>query len=816
MKKKLFYLFLIVLFVSSGTSCFAQSAVYQFAGNLESYKKVDHVFEGRLNNGSVRIAFLKDVGFRIRYSFSGKFGPLFSYATVNSLPHEEDIKIDDNVNVLLLKAGNEILRIQKSPFRISYESDAGYQFMDDSFGAGHEKGRICHIVKRKPNETYYGLGERPYGMNRAGTTFTLWNTDHGGYNWGAEPLYQSYPFYIGLADNKAYGVFYDNSYKTTFDFGGQLKTHIGYYSEGGELCYYVFFGPDIKEVLQRYTRLTGRATLPPKWALGYQQSRYSYYPDKELYMLANQFRKQDIPCDVFYLDIDYMHGYRDFTWNKEYFPHPSGMLSKLKNQGFKVVTIIDPGIKKDSTYSVYNSGLEKDLYVKYPDGSNYVGDVWPGKVVFPDFSKQVTRTWWGDLSNDWEQKGVSGIWIDMNEPAVFGGKTMPDIAVFDNDGNETDHSEMHNIYGLMEAKATYEGLLKHQPNKRPFVLTRAGFSGIQRYAAMWTGDNVARWQDVALTIPMIMGTGLAGEPFDGFDIGGFGGSPSGELYMRFLQIGALMPFCRTHSSKGTISQEPWDYGHMYTYINKKLIQFRYKILPVLYTSFYEHTQTGSPIIRPLVWEYQNDPKTYNINDQFMLGDHLMAAPVIREGTNSRQLYLPKGEWYEFFNDSTYSGGKHITVNAPIRAVDTYNKIYTHPLKGLPLFVQAGSVIPMQEVQQYVGEKHITSMTLRVYNGGSQKSELYEDDGESQEYRKGRYRLTTFITKSDKKYLDIDLSREGNYSGAVTSFDVQVHGLDKAPRTTRVDGKRVDANYDSKTDILEFKISADMKNIRIRK
>ncbi|HKI44872.1 MAG TPA: TIM-barrel domain-containing protein [Balneolales bacterium] len=810
--------FVLILFLAAGcVSTFAQSGVYRFAGNLRSYKKVDNVVEVRLDNAKVRIAYLKGVGFRIRYSFTGKFGPMLSYATVEDMPPKENIKIEKNVSALLLKAGDEILRIQRSPFRITYESADGDQFMKDSFGAGHQGDKICHMVQRDQDEVYYGLGERPYQMNRAGATFTLWNTDHGGYLSGStDPLYQSYPFYIGLANNKAYGVFYNNSYKTTFDFGGQLKTHIGYYSEGGELCYYVIYGPGIKEVLQKYTRLTGRAPLPPKWALGYQQSRYSYYPAEELKLIARQFRARKIPCDVLYLDIDYMHGYRDFTWNKNFFPHPTKMLSELKKEGFKVVTIIDPGIKKDSTYSVYNSGLEKNLYVKYPNGTNYTGVVWPGKVAFPDFSKNETDTWWGNLVYNWEQKGVSGVWLDMNEPSVFGGKTMPDIVLFNNDGHETSHLQMHNIYGLLEAKATYNGMMRHEPNKRPFILTRAGFSGTQRYAAMWTGDNVARWQDVGLTMPMVMAEGLAGEPFDGFDIGGFGGSPTGELYMRFLQIGVLMPFCRTHSSKGTVEQQPWDYGHMYTFINTKLIRFRYKILPDLYTAFYEHTQTGSPIIRPLVWDFQNDPSTYNINDQFMLGDHLMAAPVIHQGENNRTLYLPKGEWYGFFNDSTYSGGREITVPAPIRAVDTYNKIYTHPLQGLPLFVQAGSVIPMQEVQQYIGQKHITSMTLRVYNGASAKSELYEDDGHTQDYRHGQYRLTTFMTKSDNDHLDIDLKRDGTYTGGVSTFDVKVIGLHHAPQSTTVDGKSVDAHYDSDTGILEFKISADANSIAIQK
>ena len=511
-----------------------------------------------------------------------------------------------------------------------------------------------------------------------------------------------------------------------------------------------------------------------------------------------------------------MHGYRDFTFNKSFFPHPEQMFAKLKKEGIKIVTIVDPGIKKDSTYWVYNEGLKKNLYVKYPDGSNYVGQVWPGKTVFPDFSDPKTRKWWGDLINQWEDKGISGVWLDMNEPSVFGGKTMPYIAEFDKDGHKASEYEMHNEYGLLEAKATYDGIIKKHPNKRPFMLTRAGFSGTQRYSAMWTGDNVARWQDVALTIPMIIGTGLAGESFDGFDIGGFGGSPTGELYMRFLQIGVLMPFCRTHSSKGTISQEPWDYGHMYTYINKKLIQFRYRMLPYLYTSFYENHKTGAPVVRPLVWNYQDDPHTYNMNDQFMWGDHIMAAPVIKQGMNSRTLYLPKGIWYEFFNNQKYEGGKNIKVYAPIRAVDTYSKTYKHPYAGLPLFVQAGSVIPMQPVQQYVGQKKITNMTLRIYDGASAKSYLYEDDGKTQEYRKGDFRLTTFNTQSTVQHLNIFISMNGAYKSPVTTFTAKVYGLSGAPEKVESNGKSILSKYDAKTNVVTFTVNAKSQEVSIIK
>lgn len=793
-----------------------QNSLYHFVGNLKSYSMRHDVFNAKLQNGAVKIEHLKGVGYRIRYSFTGKFQPLFSYATVDNMPADEPIKVVNKGSYLELRSGNDIVTIQKKPFRLSFSTPQGFNYLKETYGAGHRGLKIAHIVQLKKGTTYYGLGEKASSMVRNNKVFHLWNSDIPSYRMNQDPIYESYPFYIGLLDGKAFGVFYDNSFRTKFDFGGQLKTAVGYYSNGGELRFYVFYGPEIRDVLRKYTDITGRAPMPPKWAMGYQQSRWSYYPDKELYRLAYEFRSRGIPCDALYLDIDYMNGYRDFTWDKNYFPEPERMLKQLKDRGFKVVTIIDPGIKKDSTYSVYTSGLKKDVYVKYPDGSNYIGTVWPGKVTFPDFSNPVTRQWWGKWIAKDIHEGISGIWNDMDEPSVFDGKTMPNFVEFDKDGRKASADEMHNLYGLLMARASYEGFRKAEPNKRPLIITRAAFSGVQRYSSIWTGDNTARWDNVYLTMPMVMSTGLAGEPFAGFDIGGFVGSPSGEMYMRFLQIGVLMPFCRTHTEATTRAQEPWDYGQMYTYINRKFIRFRYKILPVLYTSFYESTLNGSPIIRPLVWKYQNDPKVYNIDDQFMLGDHMMAAPVDKQGMNTRTLYLPEGKWYGFFNNNVYEGGKNITVNAPIDAVNVYNKVFTHPYAGLPLFVQAGSVIPMQPVQQYVGQKKITNMTLRVYAGASQKSYLYEDDGKTQDYRKGVYRFTTFQTESSAQNLKISDTMKGTYPGAVKTFTWEIYGLADKPGSVVVDGSKVNVQYDSKSHILTFQTDAKPLSVKIRK
>lgn len=817
--------FLSLLFLSI-CPAYAQSgsSLFHFAGNMRSYRKIHGGIEARLDNGAVRVVYLKDIGFRVRYSFTGKFQKLFSYATVENNPPAASVSIRNEGSTLMIKGPEESVIVQKKPFRLSFANQSGHVFLSEDEGAGHQGDKIVHIFKKSPHTLYYGLGERPENtMIRNNQTYELWNSDHPSYQDGSEPLYEAYPFYIGMQSGKAFGVFYDNTYKTMFDFGAQLKQDIAFHAAGGQLCFYVFSGPQISKILEEYTNLTGRMHLPPKWALGYQQSRWGYYPDKELERLAYEFRSRGIPCDAFYLDIDYMNGYRIFTWDKRFFPHPSQMLSDLKKKGFKVVTIIDPGVKTDSSYSVYTSGLKDNVYVKLPNGSNYLGDVWPGQVVFPDFSNPKTRVWWGEQFKGLIDDGVSGIWLDMNEPSNFmntrgtyQNKTIPNITVFNKDGIGASALEMHNLYGMNEAMATYKGLRKLEPNKRPFIITRAAYSGIQRYSSMWTGDNTANWTNVSFVEPLVMSVGLAGEPFAGFDIGGFVGSPTGEMYMRFLQIGVLMPFTRTHTERNSVSQSPWNYGRMYEFINKAAIRLRYKLLPYIYTTFYESTQSGSPVVRPLFWKYQQDPKTWYINDQFMLGDHLLAAPVVKKGMNTRTLYLPHDTWYGFFNNKRYEGGKEITVNAPIQAINTYTKEMKHPLAGLPLFAEAGSVIPMQKVLQYVGQEHIDTLKLRTYVGGSTKSEIYQDDGESFNYEHGAYQVTHIQSKDSGSSFDLTFDTKGHYDGAASNYKFNVYGLTQKPGEVTVDGKSVMFSYDAGSNSITFTTPSTIKSVHIEK
>jgi len=806
----------ITMFILSMNSVMAQST-YTFIGSFKSLNTSDNAVTVQAQNGAVKLEYFQDVGFRVRYSFSGKFDKVFSYATVDPMPGRDKLSVDEENERILVTHGNLTAVVHKNPVRLEFRTEDGFTYFKETLGAGHHDGKITEVTNSPKNANYYGLGEKASALNRTGRHFEFWNTDTPGYEMNQDPLYQTYPFYIGLVNKKAFGVYYDNSFHSSFDFSARLDGNVTFASDGGELRFYVFYGPQASDVLKKYTTLTGRTQLPPKWGLGYQQSRWGYYPADEFRRMAYEFRSRHIPCDVLYSDIDYMRGYRVFTWDKSLFPHPQKLLSDLQDKGFKTVVIIDPGVKKDSSYFMYQEGVKNDYFVKLPNGDNYIGRVWPGKTAFPDFSNPDTRDWWSSKYKINMDQGIDGFWNDMDEPSSFGGKTIPNYTVFNKDGHKASALEMHNQYGLLMARSAFEGMKKADPNKRPFIITRAAFSGVQRYSSVWTGDNSAKWDDVYLTMPMIMGLGVSGVPYAGFDIGGFNGSPSGEMYMRFLQIGAFMPFSRSHTVLNSDRQEPWSYGQKYEYINRKLIEYRYQLIPHLYTAFFEHTQDGEPIIRPLFWEYQDDPKTYNIDTQFFFGDNVMVAPVIHQGKNERSLYLPKGNWFRITGDrKEYSGGQNITVPAPINSIDVYDKEYDTPLSGVPVFARGGSVVPMQEVQQYVGQKDIDTAQLHIFTDGSGSSKLYEDSGKGYDYRDGAYRLTRFQTKDLKSEFTVNIQQEGHYSGAYKTFACTVYGLKSKPESVTVDGKNVDYHYNPDKATVTFQAQSDISNIDIKK
>ncbi len=746
--------------------------------------------------GTVRIELLRETGARLRYGFGNDAIPLCSNATVADLPPPAESRFEETEPELRL--ADELVRVtvQKRPLRITVTDAAGHELLRETAGAGagvSRRGRLAHHLTSPPGSRYFGLGEQAAPLERTGRRFELWNTDRFPYRGNGRPLYASFPSYLVLRDGTAHGVFYDNPHRSIFDFRAGRRGRIAWQAEGGELRCYVLPGPWPENVLERYTRLTGRMPLPPRWALGYHQSRWSYYPASELYRLAQEFRQRRIPCDAFHLDIHYMNAYRVFTWSPERFPDPARLIGDLEVEGFKVTAIVDPGVKVDEGYGVYSEGRARDAFVRWPGGHEYVGRSWPGRVMFPDFSCPDTREWWAGLHRALLDAGVRGIWNDMNEPSIFSlRRTMPDVLRFRNDGRGCGHDELHNQYGLLMARATWEGYRRLRPGRRPFVLTRAGFAGVQRYAALWTGDSLATWSHLRLALPMLLGLGLSGVPFVGADIGGFFGSPGAELYTRFLQVGILTPFCRTHSYFRSRPREPWCFGSAHEQAHRELIELRYRLLPHLYSAFWQHARDGRPVMRPLLWEHLNDAAALDVADQFFFGDNLLVAPVVHRSSDERTLYLPAGRWFRFDSGESFTGGTRVTASAP-----RVNPAVSAPgvgLAGLPLFVRAGAVLVMQEIQQYVGERETEELELHVWDGGEARSELYEDAGDGYGHEAGAWRLTRFDVRATPEGLVIGLEREGDPGIGARRFRVLVHGLVGAPSQVLLNGEPIPVEW----------------------
>ena len=791
-----------------------QQAAYIFLGNARGYQRVPAGIMLRADHGVMLIEAIAGVGMRVRVRFSNgppAFPTPHSLATGDTLPRLGVATVREDGDAVVVAGEGVVVRVARHPVRLDMTDAAGHELLRESFGAGTWQGRLAHVTADLPGTRYFGLGEQPTSLARNGSVYPLWNTDRFGYRPGDMPIYSSIPFYLGIKDGVAHGVLYDNPFRADFDFAARLQSSVSYMAEGGidggELRYYVIPGPGLDSTLARYTRLTGRTPLPPLWSLGYHQSRYSYYPDTTVENLAREFRRRDIPADVIHLDIHYMNGYRDFTFSPENFPHPKALIDTLASEGFKVVTIVDPGLKVDSGYPVYRDGLARHAYLTLPDGTPYVGVVWPGKSVFPDFSRAAVRAWWGVQQAALVDVGVRGVWNDMNEPASFGGRTIADIVQFGGDGHPGTHLEYHNQYGTLMARAAFEGFRRLRPARRPFVITRAGYAGVQRYATVWTGDNTSSWEHLRLSLPMILGLGLSGIPFAGSDIGGFIGAPGAELYSRWLQSAALIPFARTHAMIGSPRREPWSYGPVNERANRATIRLRYKMLPALYTAYFQHTERGSPVARPIFWNALADSTALATENEYFLGDHILVAPVVDSGAESRVVYLPEGRWYRMGSDESYEGGKSATVTAPDPLTDGGD---TTGLSGLPVFVRAGAVVPSQAVLSYVGQRRLDTLQLDVYPG-SARSELYEDAGDGYGYLRGESRLTIFTT-SPVPHLTVMIARHGSYSGAST-FAVTVHDID-GPHRAVVDGRVARTAYDARTRQLHFVVPSTASRIEI--
>lgn len=709
---------------------------------------------------------------RVRLAPSGMFAPRRSWAVTRA---DEDwapvaVEIEETEEAIAIATEHLTVQVSRNPCRITCRNAAGLPFAQDSdLGMGWSLQGISAWKTIAANEHFYGFGERTGLLDKLAERQTNWTTDALDYNSLTDEMYQAIPFFIALQPELCYGIFLNSSYWSQFDLGAAKPGTWQMQTRSSELDYYILAGANPAEILLTYSELTGRMPLPPKWSLGYHQCRWSYESETVVNLLAQEFRQRRIPCDVIHLDIDYMQGYRVFTWNQKRFPQPQTLIADLNATGFKVVTIVDPGVKyePEADYAVFDQGMAQDCFVRDVNGKLVHGYVWPDKAVFPDFLRPSVRQWWGEQHRALTDVGVAGIWNDMNEPAL-------DDRPFGDDGNkvafpldapqgdiheQTTHAEAHNLYGLMMAQASHDALQKLRPHDRSFVLTRSGFAGVQRWASVWMGDNQSLWEHLELSLPMLCNMGLSGVPFVGCDIGGFAGNATAELFARWMQVGMLYPLMRGHSALSTAQHEPWVFGDRVEQICREYINLRYQLLPYLYSLFWEASKTGAPILRPLLYHYPNDPRTYALHDQVLLGQSLMAAPVCRPGVEYRAVYLPAGTWYDWWTQEQYEGNTHILAHAP--------------LERMPLYVKAGAIIPMQPVMQYVDQYPVTQLTLKVVPGNGSCT-LYEDDGCSFAYQSGAWLTTTYQVRQTDREVTVEVTaQEGNWTPPARAIAVEL-------------------------------------------
>lgn len=612
------------------------------------------------------------------------------------------------------------------------EEDTELAKLEGHAGGGDEAGHTSAIVKKLGKEdAVYGLGDKPGCLNRRGYVYVNWNTDNPAPHVDSfKSLYKSIPFFMVLGENYCYGIFADNTYKTTFDFGFESSEYYVVSHEKGFLDYYFFPGEKPSDVVKKYTGLTGTTPLFQRWIYGSHQSRWGYCSQDEILGIAEAFEKNEIPCDVIHMDIDYMDGYRVFTFDKERFPDTKALSETLADKGIKLISIIDPGVKKDEAYFMYREGMEMDAFAHDAQGAVYENAVWPGTSVFPDFSREDVRKWWGEKTKILLDHGIRGIWNDMNEPASFRGP-LPDDVKFAAGA----HDEIHNIYGHLMAKATYEGLLEHDNGRRPFVLTRAAYAGSQKYCGGWTGDNHSIWSHLTLSLEQICNLSLCGMAMCGSDIGGFGSDVTPELLVRFYQAAVFAPFFRNHSAVGTRRQEPWLFDEKTRDAVRKTVRLRYRFIPYIYDLARECERTGEPIVRPLVYEYPHDKMVRNICDEYLLGKFALVAPVTVPGKFAREVYLPEGEWYDYETNEKYTGGKYILADAPLDKV--------------PVFIRAGAILPVAE-GNIQSTEDITSENTRILTYPGQGTFIhYEDDNETLAYREGSYNAMEYTLNGEK-------------------------------------------------------------------
>ncbi len=785
-----------------------------------------------------RVVALRDDVLRVTFARDGAFPEDASWAVLtNARRSAVPVTVESSPDQYGFRTGKLVVQIDKGSLQLVVRDQSGAILQQDARPVRFDEDAF-RVYKTMPrDEHYFGLGDKTGPLDRRDEAFTLWNTDAYRFQESTDPLYKSIPYFMTFRAGVAVGVLLDNTWRSSFDFGKETSGVYSFGAADGPLDYYIFYGPTPKKVVQAYAWLTGTPPLPPLWAFGFQQSRYGYMTQARVLEVASRLRADSIPADAIYLDIDYQDRNRPFTVNRAAFPDLSGMVAQLHSENLHVVAITDLHIARlpQQSYFPFDSGVAGDHFVKNPDGTVFSGRVWPGPSVFPDFTRQQSRAWWGTLYRDFHNDGVDGFWNDMNEPSIFdtANKTMPENVIhrIDEPGfklRTATHAEIHDVYGMENSRATFDGLLTLDPNTRPFVLTRATYAGGQRYAATWTGDNSSSWNHLRFTTPMLENLGLSGFAYSGADVGGFAGTPTPELLTKWFEIAAFQPIDRDHTEKGTGDQEPWVGGPEQEAIRRRFIETRYQLMPYMYTIAEEASRTGMPMLRPLFLEF---PKAFqdghpidtdtNASGEFLLGgDLLIAPPPYPDETDSYSVEFPSTDWFDFWTGGKIEVPNSSSMSDPDPPVIPGPKVplsigVTPELTQLPVYVRAGSILPMAPLTQSTNETPKGALTLRVYAGDGCAGELYQDDGKTYEFQHGMYLRAKFSCQVDSEGLHLKIGpHEGSYPAWWKEIRVEIYGVTPKQSELLVNSKRIAQGIEVIRNGAEFVIPDDGKGAEI--
>ncbi len=749
------------------------------AGAFVSSEKIPNGFGIQTSNAYISITAYSPAIIRVRFLKSRDAAIKRHSFAVIALPENNLSLKSASADHLILETDSLLVDVHKDPVRIDFLNKRTGQLLsgdDETLGMAWNGSEVISYRKMFSDEKFLGLGQKTGDLNHRSTTLVNLNNDAYGFKPGTQPMYSTMPFFMGIHDRQVYGIYFDNTYVSTFDFnlGGEEHQYYAFSAEGGEMDYYFFGAPSMAGIISDYTHITGRMTMPPLYGLGYIQSRYSYMSEAEVLNVMKTMRKNSIPCDLIFCDIDYMDSFKVFTWDKTRFPHPDQMVDSLKSMGAHLYVILDPALKIQKGYSLYEEGIRDHRFIRYPNGKPFTGSVWAGPSHYTDFLKPAVRQWWKENLKVYTRDGITGFLNDMNEPAIF-RKNIPGALLMGDENNPVTFKEGRNVYGFQMARATYEGV-KELTGLRPFNISRSAFSGIQRYASMWTGDNEANDMHMFMDTRMSLSLSLTGLSYVGMNIGGFVGNPTPALMARWMQLGVYMPLFINHTV-GSNPHEPYAFGEPVRSELRSAIRYRYALLPYLYSAFYQSATAGIPILKALPYGYTFDTLVYNkeYQHEFICGDEILVVPALSTA-DSVKMYLPRGLWYRLSTGIALQGPREITVAAPDN--------------DLPVFIKSGSIIPMQTPVQFVSQPSDGILQIQLWYGDEKNSFIYyEDNGTDFSYEKGSFykRVMNWDPASGLLLLN---EKQGSFPSRFSQVKLVLHQFPAKLKSIRVNGKRI--------------------------